>query len=717
VKRLSKVILVSLLLAVLVVGLLPQMVFASTIVDDAVLQYTIGSTNPQKRSFYNAGNGFYYTFYIDSTSAEGIKYRYNNAIDGSGVWSVAVATTNCITSTWFGVDLYQDKIYLVYGHKTSPYGLWFVEGNFNTNGTITWGTHRDMGTTYGTDGYNIVDVAISSTGYPFVASAGAHTQKCIRSARTVAQIESLGWSTAEVKDILDGGATNDEAAVVLALTSGKIAYVFAPSTLGKVGVRVYNGGWESTKHSAQLVWREHAMNAVAQGDVVHIVYSEANSYGDMYYTKFDASTSSFTVSTKLKDDVNLKCPVITRATDTNNLYVFYPNSATEKIYIDAYDVLNDTWYLDNELLTEGSGLGIDYMWADALIPTNVDHLGLFYLAGSNNILKFKYLGDQFHVDTLAPSSVTETTATLQGDIVTISWGTPTVRGIYWDTVPSLGNSTGTLQHWSEAGTFGIGVFSHTASGFIEGEGYYCIAYATNAETAWGEWVEFNPGGTSGWAVITLPPDPVGDFEATFRGNITELAGTYATVEGFQWGYTATPTWSWEDTGNFTVGVFNHEAEVEADSIYYVRAYAGNSTVVDYGQWIGFITHQPSYVTGPGSDYSDLFTGPVPTTAPGGWVRTGKTYDGFPIISPIINAFADLGFGRSFFWFTVEVFLIVVLTLIGARFTRNLPITFLMLLVLFLLPFIAFEYLDWWMFAPYLLVGGALCIKEGQFSWS
>ena len=41
------------------------------------------------------------------------------------------------------------------------------------------------------------------------------------------------------------------------------------------------------------------------------------------------------------------------------------------------------------------------------------------------------------------------------------------------------------------------------------------------------------------------------------------------------------------------------------------------------------------------------------------------------------------------------------------FTKNLPITFGILLVLFLLPFIAFEYLDWWMLAPFLVVGAAL----------
>jgi hypothetical protein len=219
-------------------------------------------------------------------------------------------------------------------------------------------------------------------------------------------------------------------------------------------------------------------------------------------------------------------------------------------------------------------------------------------------------------------------------------------------------------------------------------------------------------------VLTLDPTNVGDFEATFNGNIVATGGGYLTMRGFQYGHSDTPTWLWDEGGNFTVGIFSHTiTDLEADSIYYVQAIAGNGTDTDYGQWIGFITEQPSYVPGEGDTYADLITAPIPTTAPGGWIRPGKDYNGFPIISPLINTFADLGFGRSFFWFVVEVFCIIVLTLIGARFTKNLPITFGILLVLFLLPFIAFEYLDWWMLAPFLVVGGALCIKEGQFSWS
>jgi hypothetical protein len=679
----------------------------------------------QERSFYGAGRQW--SFFIDASSY----LCFRSSADNGSTWGTTTQVKIIKTpgDVWSGswlsyqdaFSLYWDGTYVHTAAATDGYAdrVEYQRGTPNSDGTITW-TANQLNCIPGVRS-GFPSVSVDTSGRPWLA------------------VSSNGWvsrsSTTDGTWVTDTGfpynvtlgvvgPTNEYGWLkIVALTDNKmVAMMVFINTDTHIFARRYDGAnWGSFAKSTNSVVvaatpRYVSWDCVAQDDDVHCIYLETGSQ-DIQYVKYQYSTNSFISDTQIYAAATATSSPTMTMDNANNLHVFWENDPTDDhVYYAKYIYDESTWVSYYDLIDEIDDLPATGYYLNTDYTCDESRVGVYYIAGAA-ILKFKLLDEVLHVDTLTASPIGATTATLRGEIVSLGFGSATERGFWINDSPSLSGAT---QEGNETGTFNVGVFTHGITGLTEGLKYYYCAYASNAYgLEYGTWSQFTAGGSAGGiAVLTLDPTNVGDFEATFNGNIVATGGNYLTMRGFQWGFSDTPTWLWDEGGNFTVGLFAHTpTDLEADSIYYVRAMAGNGTDTDYGQWIGFITEQPSYVPGEDSVYTDLITAPIPTTAPGGWIRPGKDYNGFPIISPLINTFADLGFGRSFFWFIVEVFCIIVLTLIGARFTKNLPITFGILLVLFLLPFIAFEYLDWWMLLPFLVVGGALCIKEGQFSWT
>ncbi|MBV6341216.1 hypothetical protein [Candidatus Magnetobacterium casense] len=678
------------LLASVVVGLLPVGVWSQEIIHNGMT--TSSWQNPNQRKTLEA-EGLLWVFYADS----GIKYEYSD--DNGTTWS---GQQGIVSSGTEGLNIYYDGISFYLATRGGG-TIYFHKGHLHGNGTIDFDHAEVTAVTGSLDGTNNgFGLAVDSGGHPWIGYLTSGLDGYVsRSSET------------------DGGWTNDvgfpysfssyngmTSFSILPLPSDErvivIGYVYQHTLVAR---RWTGAAWGAEQELAS----NHCMgfgSAVLYGDYAEVVYLEETT-NDLLFTTFSYSSQSWGSVAEIYAAASATSyPVIT-LDDSNDRWVFWANDpSSNHVYTMKYDRSEDAWSTEQDLCTDANTIpnGL-YINTPRYSPR--DNLGVYWLSGaSSNIVMYKSLGEQFHVDTDEATSITETEATLNGEIVSIGWGTPIERGFYWDTTPSLGNSTGTLQLWYETGSFGTGVFSHTVSDLEEGESYYCIAYATNAETVWGEWVEVVAGGTDGWAVLTLPPDPVGDFEATFWGNITEVAGTYATVRGFEWGYTATPTWSWEATGNFTVGTYSHEiTTLEADTIYYVRAVAGNATTHDHGQWIGFITQQPSYQdeeNPPGDDTG--LTPPIPSE-PGGWIRPPKDWGniGLP------GAQIPLTF---FVWILLTGF--VVLVGFGiTKFTRSLAVLFMVLG--FILGIFSFwpkgGYLDWWIMLPYFLVGWALLSRQ------
>jgi hypothetical protein len=374
----------------------------------------------------------------------------------------------------------------------------------------------------------------------------------------------------------------------------------------------------------------------------------------------------------------------------------------DTIYISVSDDDGASWTAPVEWINEvdtisaSKGIVIDNRAEDD------ENIAIYY--NTTGVLKSHILGDVLGVDTLEADPVSETYATLNGEIVSLGIGSAAEVGFYWDTSPSLGNATGTLATWSETGTYSLGGFSHIITGLTEGESYYCIAYALNEwGEGWGSWVEFTAGATGDFAVVTGDPTEITDTTAIFNAEITEVPTSGAKVRGFQWGYTETPTWSWTETGTFAEGNYAYEdAELDADEIYYVRAIIGNDTVTDYGQWVGFLTLPLS-----APPEVDEDTGLIPPNPeePSGWIRPPKDWGEIGL--------GDAKIPMTFFVFIVLVGFVVMIGLALTKYVRSLAVLFMVLG--FIIGLLSFwpkgGYLDWWVLLPYILVGWALLTRQ------
>ena len=218
------------------------------------------------------------------------------------------------------------------------------------------------------------------------------------------------------------------------------------------------------------------------------------------------------------------------------------------------------------------------------------------------------------------------------------------------------------------------------------------------------------------AVTTLEPSAVASSSATLRGEITSLGTGAPTERGFQYRLLGGDTSTVGETGTFGPGVYNLPvSDLEIDEIYEVRAYVVSGGSPSYGSWLQFLSGATGEPESP-EDVEGGMVPPVPTSAPGGWITdpNDRTFDGW-FGSDLINSFADT-ISRSFVWFLLMVFFVGALGIGLCKFTRHLGITFLILGTLLGL-FIMGDYLDWFYIFPYLLVGFALIIREGQFSWN
>ena len=190
------------------------------------------------------------------------------------------------------------------------------------------------------------------------------------------------------------------------------------------------------------------------------------------------------------------------------------------------------------------------------------------------------------VTTQSASSVTQTTATLNGDIAATGGVGPTVRGFSWGTDSSLsGGDTATTTD-AAGQPFGVGTFSTTTLAFACGSTYYARAYATNSVgTAFGSIVSF----TTGSCPDTTPPvvadaSPSGELVAGTTSTVisvkTEIGATckYSTAANTEYAsMTGTMT---ENAGVYSATV-SGLANNSVDD-YYIRCSdaAGNPTVAD-----------------------------------------------------------------------------------------------------------------------------------------
>lgn len=183
------------------------------------------------------------------------------------------------------------------------------------------------------------------------------------------------------------------------------------------------------------------------------------------------------------------------------------------------------------------------------------------------------------------SNITETTATAGADIVSNGGNAVTESGVCWST-----NENPTIEDNLTKEEADSGVFLSSISGLISNTKYYVRAYATNGEgTGYGNSVSFTTNG-----VPTLTTNEVTSITPTTAiggGNVTNDGGSAVTARGICLATTENPTLADIKTVNGAgLGAFTSDITGLADgAVYYVRAYATNSSGTSYGNSVSFST--------------------------------------------------------------------------------------------------------------------------------
>ena len=193
------------------------------------------------------------------------------------------------------------------------------------------------------------------------------------------------------------------------------------------------------------------------------------------------------------------------------------------------------------------------------------------------------------VTTNPATNITQTTATSGGNVTSDGGSAVTARGVCWST---SSNPTIAGNHTSDGN--GTGIFVSNLTGLSQNTRYYVRAYATNnTGTAYGNEINFTTQiNTTLPTVTTNPATNITQTTATSGGNVTSDGGSAVTARGVCWSTSSNPTISGNHTNDGSgTGIFvSNLSGLSQNTLYYIRAYAINSTGTAYGNEISFTTN-------------------------------------------------------------------------------------------------------------------------------
>lgn len=222
-------------------------------------------------------------------------------------------------------------------------------------------------------------------------------------------------------------------------------------------------------------------------------------------------------------------------------------------------------------------------------------------------------GNQVTFVTLGPPTITTTSATLitstgatsGGNITSDGGSGVTSRGVCWSI---SANPTINLTTKTTNGS-GIGVFTSSITGLLPGATYYVRAYATNAiGTAYGAQLSFSTPGPP--TVTTTVVTSVSSISALTGGSVTSDGGSTVSARGVCWSTSSNPTTTNSKTTDGTgIGSFASSVTgLTANTRYYLRAYATNSTGTGYGNELILKTYTGTITDVEGNIYNTVTIG-------------------------------------------------------------------------------------------------------------
>jgi phosphodiesterase/alkaline phosphatase D-like protein len=191
------------------------------------------------------------------------------------------------------------------------------------------------------------------------------------------------------------------------------------------------------------------------------------------------------------------------------------------------------------------------------------------------------------VSTSAASAVTQTSATLNGNLTALGSASPVTVSFEWGTTAAYGSDT-PGQSLNAAGAFNAGI-----TGLTPDTTYHYHAVAVGSSTVYGTDQSFTTGKPSTPPTVTTSAaSAITQTSATLNGNLTSLGSASPVTVRFEWGTTdaygsLTPNQSRNSTGTFNAGITG----LTPATTYHYRAVAvGSSTV--YGTNQTFTTGGP-----------------------------------------------------------------------------------------------------------------------------
>jgi len=192
------------------------------------------------------------------------------------------------------------------------------------------------------------------------------------------------------------------------------------------------------------------------------------------------------------------------------------------------------------------------------------------------------------VTSTSVTGLTTIQATFNAEVNSQGGGTVTERGAVWNT---SGNPTVNSNRVPSG--VGTGIYTATLTGLSAGSNYYVRAYAiNNFGISYGIDISFTT--LFGLATLTTNNVITQSTTASSGGNITDNGGSTVTARGVVWNTAGTPTISDSKTtdGSGTGSYLSNMTLLSPSTIYYVRAYATNSTGTAYGNEVTLTTSAP-----------------------------------------------------------------------------------------------------------------------------
>lgn len=192
------------------------------------------------------------------------------------------------------------------------------------------------------------------------------------------------------------------------------------------------------------------------------------------------------------------------------------------------------------------------------------------------------------ITTTAATNIAQTTASSGGNVTSDGGSSVTARGVCWST---SSNPTTTNSHTTDGS--GTGSFVSNITGLSANTLYYVRAYATNGVgTAYGNEVTFTTLSNPVLPTITTTAvTTITQNTAISGGNVTNDGGVTVTSRGICWNTSINPTIANSHTtdGSGTGTFTSNLTGLNANTFYYVRAYATNSVGTVYGNEVNFTT--------------------------------------------------------------------------------------------------------------------------------